>query len=125
MLGEHLTYQWQMACYLPGQHSEVHAAWVNNQMWKPVLVYRNGGELVNIGSDYFENDKRDKDFHEWGQGVSGFKNLINGFTLPNDTVLDPFVGGGTTAIAALETGRYFIGADISEAEVQKTSERLK
>jgi DNA methylase len=38
---------------------------------------------------------------------------IEAFTKPGDLVLDPFVGGGTTLVEALATGRHGIGADIS------------
>lgn len=124
MLGEHLTYQWQLACVLPGQHSEVHAAWVNNQMWKPILVYRNGGDLVNIGSDLFQNEGRDKDFHEWGQGVGGYVWQIEHFTKPNDLICDPFLGGGTTAIAALPLKRRFVGFDVDPEKVAISKGRI-
>lgn len=124
MLGRHLTYQWQLACELPGQHSEVHAAWINNQMWKPVLVYRNGGKLVNIGSDLFQNDGRDKEFHEWGQGVGGYVWQIEHLTKPNDLICDPFLGGGTTAVAALPLKRRFIGFDIDPEKVAISKGRI-
>lgn len=35
------------------------------------------------------------------------------WTNPNDVVFDPMLGSGTTAIAAIKTGRTFIGCDIS------------
>lgn len=124
MLGENLTYQWQLACELPGQHSEVHAAWVNNQMWKPVLVYRNGGKLVNIGSDLFQNDGRDKKFHEWGQGVGGYLWQIEHFTKPNDLICDPFLGGGTTAVASLKLKRRFVGFDVDPEKVAISKGRI-
>jgi DNA modification methylase len=41
---------------------------------------------------------------------------------PGDLVLDPFIGSGTTAKMAKETGRQFIGIDIS-AEYCKLAER--
>lgn len=40
--------------------------------------------------------------------------VIEGFTSPGDLVLDPFVGGGTTAVEALRAGRRCIGSDINE-----------
>jgi len=39
-------------------------------------------------------------------------------------VLDPFVGSGTTCIAALRTGRHFIGIDIDEGYVKIARERI-
>ena len=39
--------------------------------------------------------------------------VIDTFTEPNDLVLDPFVGGGTTLVESLASGRHAIGADIS------------
>jgi hypothetical protein len=38
---------------------------------------------------------------------------INAFTEPGDLVLDPFVGGGTTLVEAMASGRHAIGTDIS------------
>lgn len=38
---------------------------------------------------------------------------IDAFTVPGDLVLDPFVGGGTTLVEAMVSGRHAIGADIS------------
>ena len=33
------------------------------------------------------------------------------YTFKGDIVLDPFLGSGTTAIAAIQTGRQFIGLE--------------
>ncbi len=38
---------------------------------------------------------------------------IDAFTEPGDLVLDPFVGGGTTLVEAMASGRHGIGTDIS------------
>ena len=42
-----------------------------------------------------------------------------------DVILDAFVGGGTTAVAALQLQRRFIGIDQSRVAVAVTTERLK
>lgn len=39
--------------------------------------------------------------------------FIKLFTQPGDVVLDPFIGSGTTAIAAIQLGRRYVGIDIS------------
>ncbi len=38
---------------------------------------------------------------------------IDFFSRPGDTVLDPFMGGGTAAVEALVSGRRFVGCDIN------------
>jgi site-specific DNA-methyltransferase (adenine-specific) len=50
--------------------------------------------------------------------------FIKLFTDIGDVVLDPFVGSGTTAVAAARLGRYYIGIDINEQYVQLARERL-
>ncbi|MHB1138298.1 MAG: DNA-methyltransferase [Microthrixaceae bacterium] len=50
--------------------------------------------------------------------------LINLYTYEGDLVLDPFMGSGTTAVAALRTARHFVGYDTDEAYVAKADERI-
>jgi site-specific DNA-methyltransferase (adenine-specific) len=44
---------------------------------------------------------------------------------PGDIVLDPFMGSGTTGIAALKHGRDFVGIDLSPTFFKETSEYLE
>ena len=48
-----------------------------------------------------------------------------GVTREDGTVLDPFMGGGTTALACIQTGRRFIGVELSEAYFNLTKERIQ
>ena len=68
------------------------------------------------------NDKR---FHEWGQSIGGMLDIVQRFTDPNQIILDPFVGGGTTGVAAVMTGRKFIGADVNQNCLTTTENRIK
>ncbi|MBP7227886.1 MAG: site-specific DNA-methyltransferase [Longilinea sp.] len=51
--------------------------------------------------------------------------FIRLFTQPNDLVLDPFIGSGTTAIAAVQLGRNYIGIDINPAYIELSQQRLE
>jgi site-specific DNA-methyltransferase (adenine-specific) len=53
------------------------------------------------------------------------KEIIKLLSRPNDIVLDPFVGSGTTSVAAKELGRRYIGIDINEEYCKYARERLK
>src|ERR1700678_1924553 len=44
--------------------------------------------------------------------------LIELYTYRGDLVLDPFVGSGTTAVAAVRSGRYYVGYDLDESYVR-------
>ena len=41
------------------------------------------------------------------------------------TVLDPFLGGGTTALACIETGRRFVGIELSPEYVTVAADRIR
>jgi len=47
------------------------------------------------------------------------------FSFSGDTVLDPFVGTGTTCVAAMNTGRSSIGVEIDGEFVRLARERLR
>jgi site-specific DNA-methyltransferase (adenine-specific) len=51
--------------------------------------------------------------------------LIQLYTFEGEIVLDPFIGSGQTAIAAIKTRRHYIGYDINEEYVKLAEERIK
>lgn len=53
------------------------------------------------------------------------RNIILRYSKEKDTVLDQFVGGGTTAVEAKLTGRHFIGIDINPKAVELSREKCK
>lgn len=50
--------------------------------------------------------------------------LVKTYTRPADVVLDPFMGSGTTALAARNTERYFIGSELNPDYVALAKRRL-
>jgi len=51
--------------------------------------------------------------------------FIRLFTKKGDTVLDPFIGIGTTAVAALLLGRGYIGIEASDEYVREAIRNIK
>ena len=54
-----------------------------------------------------------------------FVELIKKHSDQGDMVIDPFLGSGTTAMAAMKTGRKFAGCDIDGKYVKAAKERVK
>jgi adenine-specific DNA-methyltransferase len=51
--------------------------------------------------------------------------LVDAFSQPGAIVLDPFVGSGTTAVAAKKLGRRYIGIDIEPVYAAQAQERVR
>lgn len=50
--------------------------------------------------------------------------LIQLFSFKNDIILDPFMGSGTTAVAAIKSERSYIGYEISEDYIKLSQKRI-
>jgi len=131
-IGEHLSYVWTIAL----QHNSL-TQLVNPRnlicRWKPILLYRKHmiGKTKEMGAgkiesasgsalnDFIGDDYREKGFHEWGQGETAVGYLMKTLSYPNDLVLDPFVGGGTTLVVAKDLKRRCIGIEIDKQYIDK------
>jgi len=56
--------------------------------------------------------------------VDLLERIVRASTNPGDLVLDCFIGSGTTAVAAINSGRRFVGADINLGAVNLTVQRV-
>ena len=63
-------------------------------------------------------------FHPTQKSLNLFEALINKHSNENDTVLDTFLGSGTTAIACKNTKRNFKGCEIAKEYYDKIIELL-
>lgn len=90
-----------------------------------------GGDYVQTVGNYprsilvypTEGDK--KRLHPTQKPVALFEYLIKTYTNEGDTVLDNCMGSGTTAVAALNTGRNFIGFELDETYYNIANKRIE
>jgi len=80
---------------------------------------------VAIWELYYEGrDVRDKDIHPAVFPIALPKKCIELFTHKGELVLDPFVGIGTTLIAARDLGRNAVGFDLNLSYIDFANKRL-
>jgi site-specific DNA-methyltransferase (adenine-specific) len=108
-----------------------------------ILIFRKYGNQPRVGKEIKEQSKLTQE--EWNQYFAGHWNfpgetqdkhlamfpeelprrLIKMFSFVADTVLDPFLGSGTTSVAARDLSRNSIGYEINEGFLPIIEKRLK
>ena len=71
------------------------------------------------------NFTRKEKLHQQEKPIELIKKMIENSTNKNDLILDPFLGSGTTAVAAKQLNRNFIGIEISEKYCEIARQRLR
>ena len=125
--GTDMEYRWLVGYGLPKLGSTVHSVKFTSQ-WHPVIVMSRGRRTSGYAPDTLVAEwlahSRLRLHHKWEKDVPGFKTLIEWFSAPGELVVDPFLGGGTTGVAALQTSRSFFGSDIDPRCVDIAGRRL-
>jgi ParB family chromosome partitioning protein len=123
-LSAHLAYNWTIATLLGQRRTLIQARSVF-AAYKPLLWFVKGKYRGPAVPDVIRSDGSDKNFHDHGQSKSEFAEMIKRLTEEGAMVLDPFVGGGNVAAAALMLGRKFIGIDINQKHIEITRRRVE
>jgi len=103
---------------------------ITDNLLKNQLGAMNIGGTERYVSDHnnildFWFDKNEKKYHEAQKPLSITKYLIELTTIQGQTILDPFVGSGTTAVAAKMLQRNYIGFEIDQRYTRITKDRLQ
>jgi SAM-dependent methyltransferase len=122
-LAAHLDYRWCVAYLTDGPATRVHGRGVGTK-WKPILVFDRAGDRRFLTQDVVASTTLDKEHHHWGQSESGIAALVERFTRPGELVVDPFLGGGTTAVVCRDLGRRFVGCDVDARAIEAAERRL-
>lgn len=90
-----------------------------------ILFFEKGKRrLANLGVPDVLEANRIRSGYPTEKPVSVVTTLIKQSSAPNEIVCDPFLGSGTTLIAAVQEGRQFRGCDISPSAIDHSRERL-
>jgi len=68
---------------------------------------------------------KEKRYHPTQKPVAVMVSAIERYTNPGDTILDPFMGSGSTIVACIQTGRRAIGIEIEEKYFDISVKRAK
>jgi len=91
-------------------------------MHRPGRKKWNGGGKRGIWT--FPICKKDR-VHPTQKPLPLMLELIRDFTDPEDLVLDPFAGSGTTGVAAVRLGRRFLGFELDPEHAANANQRLE
>lgn len=101
----------------------------------PVLVWWTDGTAWSAGTlsrDWHIGDTspasrrgiNDVQGHPCPRPLDQLEHIISQWVVPGATVLDPFMGSGTTGVACVRTGRRFIGIEIDEQYFKIAQRRI-
>lgn len=78
---------------------------------KAVHVVSDDGMRYPRSVQYFRTAESEGKYHPTQKPISLMEYLVKTYSNPNDVVLDPCMGSGTTGVACKNTGRQFIGIE--------------
>lgn len=83
------------------------------------------GRGVIPGRARTKTKKKERSAHPCPRQEVHMESLVGWWTLETDIVVDPFMGSGTTGVAAVSAGRQFVGAEIDRAYFDLACERIE
>ena len=97
--------------------------------WETAIIGKKAGTNFNGKCQHnvfkYQAPKGKSRIHPTQKPIGLIRELVLLTTKNGDTVLDPFMGSGTTAIACIETKRNYIGFEIDKKYHKQSLERIK
>ncbi|MFP3041895.1 site-specific DNA-methyltransferase [Treponema primitia] len=83
------------------------------------LIHYSEKSILEIGADHYKNE------HPTEKPVRLAERIIALISDPGDTIYDPFMGSGAFGVACINTGRKYIGSEISQEYFDIACRRIK
>jgi site-specific DNA-methyltransferase (adenine-specific) len=82
--------------------------------WQPILYYGKDpyGGKGSFPDSFQATDSAEKNGHPCPKPIGQMQKILLRVTISGETILDPFMGSGTTGVACVKLGRKFIGIEI-------------
>lgn len=102
------------------------------KMFDPVVYWKKEGCLLpddfrrdwHVGNTAYTNQKRENNFHDCPRPLDTITYMVEKFCPIGGVVLDLFMGSGTTAKAAVITGRNYLGFELDPATAERARARV-
>jgi site-specific DNA-methyltransferase (adenine-specific) len=126
LVSRHLQFYWTLCCYHEGPGQAMAMRGIRAK-WKPMLWFVNGTGRFDTGSmvEDLVVSHKEKSAHPWQQSVVEASYYIERLTPQGGLVVDPFCGGGTTALAAKQCGRKWITCELDAEYASIATKRIK
>lgn len=106
----------------PDDNADVELAWTNlggaarmhRQLWRGIC--RRGEENISLGVERVHPTQKPVALMQWCVDQCKLK--------PRSTILDPFMGSGTTGVAAVRAGHDFVGVELEQRYFEIACERI-
>lgn len=98
--------------------AQIELAWTNSTSYSRIY------SILWHGMIRDKNDENEVRFHPTQKPFNLMKAILLDFSKPNQTVLDCFMGSGTTGIACQQLDRNFIGIEINEKYFKIAERRI-
>lgn len=124
-LRKHMRYWWTCCCLHTGGNSLMREYGIRVG-WKAVLWFVKGtrDNKENIVLDVVSGG-REKSHHDWQQSQSEAEYWIENLCPKDGVVCDPFLGGGTTAAAAIALNRRWVAFEKDHDQAVLAMQRIR
>jgi hypothetical protein len=125
LMTPHLKFWWMCAVV----HSDGNSVLRGRNVlvgWKPLLWFVKGTRRTHIMvGDCVRSSAGNKTLdHPWAQGTAEACYYIQHLSRKNSLIVDPYLGGGTTGVAAIKSARRFVGFEIDPATARRAKARI-
>ena len=82
--------------------------------WQPLFYYGKDpfGGKGSLHDSFRSTEPSEKNGHPCPKPIGQMQWMVKRVSVPNETIIDPFMGSGTTGVACVNLGRKFIGIEL-------------